>query len=89
MKLSRFKRWMLRTIIEQLFIQGPQHHNNAARLFAHIREIWEDEFREDNSYTTDAMLREAFEASQFAPTLDNDDVARLRKVLKDERQKSN
>lgn len=82
MKLSKFKLWFLRKILADLFIQGPEHHRNAALLYALIHEVWDAEFTEDNRYTTDAMLREAFEAAQFAPKLDNNEVYELRKFLK-------
>ena len=79
--MTRFRRWLLRKIFKSMIIQGYDHHLNAAKIFSVVREVWEEEFTEDNSYTTDAALREAFESSQFAPLTNDAEVLHLRILL--------
>jgi len=65
--MTKFERWFIKRVLRKEFIQGPRHHLNAAGMYALIREVWQDQFTEDNQPTTDVMLREAFEASQWKP----------------------
>ena len=62
--MTKFQQLVLRWILGDLFIQGYDHHVKLAKVYKLIRQVWEEEFTEDNGVTTDAMLREAFEASQ-------------------------
>lgn len=63
--MTKLQTWILRKIFANLFIQGPNHHINVARVYQLAREVWHEEFTEDNRPTTDAILREAFNATQF------------------------
>lgn len=65
--MNKFERWLLVLIFRKLFRQGYDHHKNATWVYALIRQVWADEFTEDNVLTTDSMLREAFEITQFRP----------------------
>jgi len=81
--MSKLQTWILRKIFADLFIQGPNHHINVARVYQLAREVWREEFTEDNRPTTDAMLREAFNATQFDVTNAdiNEDTVQLMKQL--------
>jgi hypothetical protein len=61
---AKLQRWLLRKIFKELFTQGPSHLTNVAHVYQLIRDTWRSEFTEDNSATTDAMLRDAFNATQ-------------------------
>lgn len=81
--MTKLQTWILRKIFANLFIQGSEHHNNVARVYQLAREVWHEEFTEDNRPTTDAMLREAFNATQFDVRNDemNEDTVQLMKQL--------
>ena len=65
--MNKFERRLLVLVFRKLFRQGYDHHKNATWVYALIRKVWADEFTEDNVLTTDSMLREAFEITQFRP----------------------
>ena len=65
--MNKFERWLLILIFRKLFRQGYDHHKNVTWVYALIRSVWADEFTEDNALTTDSVLSEAFEITQFRP----------------------
>ena len=65
--MNKFERWLLVLILRKLFRQGFDYHESATWVYALIRQVWADEFTEDNVLITDSILREAFEITQFRP----------------------
>lgn len=62
--MSRFERWILRTIFARQVCQGFDHNDRIAELYGLIREACDNEFTEDNSPTRDVHLRECFNTTQ-------------------------
>lgn len=63
--MNAFETWFILRVFKRMLKQGPEHHSNVELLYRLIRGVWEEEFTEDNSATHDAMLREAFERTQY------------------------
>lgn len=61
----RIRYWLLRKIFHGMFRMGYGPDIEAAVIYKLVREEWERSFTEENGPTVDAMLREAFEATQF------------------------
>ena len=62
--MTWFERWFLLRIMRKQLRQGYDHFNNLQELYTMIRFTWIQEFTEDNIYTHDTCLREAFERTQ-------------------------
>lgn len=65
--MNKFEIWLLKRILAKAFIQSPKHISNLEVIYTLIRSVWVKEFREDNAPTTDTMLRETFEKTQYKP----------------------
>ena len=62
--MNWFERWFLLRVMNRQLRQSYAHFDNLQELYRMIRWTWIKEFTEDNRYTHDACLREAFELTQ-------------------------
>lgn len=64
--MNALERWFVQRIIAHEVRQGPELARRVSTLYGMVRAACIDEFTEDNVLTTEANLREWFEATQVS-----------------------
>ena len=62
--MTNFEKWFIKRVLKREVVQSHTHAQNIKNLYCMIREAVENEFAEDNIPTTNAFLKEQFEATQ-------------------------
>lgn len=63
--MNKLQRFLLKYIFKQLFHKPYAHLRNVEQVYELIREVWEDEFMEDSAFTTDEVLDQSFQNTQY------------------------
>ncbi len=61
--ITRFERWLLKSLTRRLVVQGPAHQDNITDYYRIMNDAARREFNEDNKPTLDDFLMECQEQS--------------------------